>query len=421
MKLSLRQKIGIAGYIVRSVLTKPMLTAYKPRGESFLYDPYPVFRQMHEKGIIWSPYTLSWHVCGDYQTNLALIKDDRLGHSFRLWMFAPKSKAGSAFDALMDSSLFALPAKDHLRVRKLVSPAFSPRLVNLAKPAIEKMVQEQLDLNDKDGVIDLVKLCRDIPINAMALYFNIPDGMRDDFRSLGHAILASFSSEEELDQSDIDAAERGIKQLREVFEHKRLNPDDSFMSTLINYMEDGERISEDEALALMGSLLAAGVDTTFDYTLNAFYCMMKNPEWGEWLLQNQDKAQNYIEESTRWHMWGNRGFYRFAKEDLEIMGKKIKKGEIVQIMQAVGNYDPSVFPNPEKFDPSRNNLEKAITFGVGVHYCLGHAIAKLISDTTLLALVRRYEFIESIEGPTRVFNMTARRIGTFLVKGVNKD
>lgn len=417
MKLSLKQKIGIGAYIVRSVLTKPMVSSYKPSSQAFLYDPYPVFRQMHDKRIVWSPYTLAWHICGDHETNLAWLKDDRLGHSFRLWMFAPKSQANSSFDALMDNSLMALPAKEHMRVRRLVSPAFSPRFVNEARPAIEKMVQEQLALNDHQGEIDLVKLCRDIPVNAMALYFKIPDALRDDFRALGHAIIASFSSEEELSASDVVAAERGIVQLRELFAQKRAQPDDSFMSTLINHMEEGDRISENEALALMGSLLAAGVDTTFDYMLNAFYCLEKFPEWGPWLLENENKVQDFIEEATRWNNWGTRGYYRFATQDMEILGQQIKKGEIVQIMTATSNYDASVFPNPEQFDPGRNNLEKAMTFGIGVHYCLGHAIAKLISDTTLLAVVRRYPVLKAIKGPTREYNMVSRRIGTFVVKG----
>lgn len=417
MKLSLGQKLGIAAYMVRSIFTKPMVRAYKPSSQAFLYDPYPIFRQMRAKQMVWSPYTLAWHICGDYETNLAWLKDERLGHSFRLWMFAPKSQANSAFDALMDNSLMALPAKEHLRVRKLVSPAFSPRFVNEARPAIEKMVQEQLALNDHQGEIDLVKLCRDIPVNAMALYFRIPDALRDDFRALGHAIIASFSSEEELSTADVAAAERGIVQLRELFAQKRAKPDDSFMSTLINHMEEGDRISENEALALMGSLLAAGVDTTFDYMLNAFYALVINPQWGPWLRQHEDKVQDLIEESSRWNNWGTRGFYRFATTDLDILGQQIKKGEIVQIMTATSNYDPAVFPNPEKFDPTRDNIDKAMTFGIGVHYCLGHAIAKLISDTTLLAVVRRYPVLKAIEGPTREYNMVSRRIGTLVVKG----
>ena len=417
MKLNLKQKIGIAGYLARSVLTKPMVRAYKPASETFLYDPYPIYKQMHTKRMVWSPYTLAWHICGDHETNLTWMKDERLTHSFRQWMFAPKSQANSAFDDLMDSSLMALPPKEHMRVRKLVSPAFSPRFVNEAKPAIDAMVQHQLNLNDHDGEIDLVKLCRDIPVNAMALYFRIPDALRDDFRALGHAIIASFSSEEELSSADVAAAERGIKQLRELFAQKRAQPDDSFMSTLINHMEEGDRISENEALALMGSLLAAGVDTTFDYMLNAMYCLVMNPSWGVWLQQHPEQVQNFLDESFRWHNWGTRGFYRFATEDMDILGQRVKKGEIVQIMTATSNFDPVVFPDPGKFDPTRDNLDKAMTFGIGVHYCLGHAIAKLIAQTSVLAVVARYPVLKAIKGPTREYNMVSRRIGTFVVKG----
>jgi cytochrome P450 enzyme len=256
--------------------------------------------------------------------------------------------------------------------------------------------------------LDLVKLCREIPINAMAIYFRIPDAMRGDFNALGHAIIAAFSSE--MDNMDTEAAERGIAQLRALFAEKRRNPDDSFMSTLINHMEDGDSMSENEALGLVGALLAAGVDTTFDYMLNIFYGLVKNPQWGPWLLENEDKLQNLMDETFRWNTFGNRGFFRFAVEDLEIHGQKIKKGEIVQIMFSIANHDPAVFPEPNTFNPLRENLDKAYTFGLGAHYCLGHAIAKLIAQVTVMAVVKRYSTMQAKTDPTREYNMLTRRI-----------
>lgn len=418
MKLSLKQKIGIAAYMARSLLTKPLFSAYNPRAQAFLQDPYPAYRRMqNDKPIFWSPHTLGWHVSGSHEFLAPLLRDERLTHSFRQWMFAPKSKAHSELDALLDNLLMSLSPQDHMRVRKLVSPAFSPRFVAVARPAIEAMVNRLLDEQDRAGVIDMVKLCRDIPINAMAIYFSIPDGMRSDFSALGHAIICSFDS---AGQPDVAGAERGIAQLRELFAEKRAKPDDTFMSTLVNHMEDGERISENEALALVGSLLAAGVDTTFDYMLNIFFGLVKNPQWGSWLKQNPDRVQDVIDETFRWNNFGTRGFYRFAVQDMELLGQKIKRGEIVQIMMAIANHDPAVFPNPESFDPTRDNLDKALSFGVGAHYCLGHAIAKLIAQITTLAVINRYPHLSTTQEPVREYNMTSRRMRIFIVKGTRE-
>jgi cytochrome P450 len=226
--------------------------------------------------------------------------------------------------------------------------------------------------------------------------------------------MASFDSSA---QPDVAGAERGIAQLRELFAEKRARPDDTFMSTLVNHMEDGERISENEALALVGSLLAAGVDTTFDYMLNIFFGLVKNPQWGAWVKENPERIQDFIDETFRWNNFGTRGFYRFAVEDMELLGQKIKRGEIVQVMMATANHDPSVFPDPEKFDPTRNNLDKALSFGVGAHYCLGHAIAKLIAQVTTLAVINRYPHVIATREPEREYSMTARRMRTFVVKG----
>lgn len=409
MKLSAKQKVGIGIYMAQSLLTKPQFFAYSPRKQSFIDDPYPVYRRMRDKKpAFWSPYTIGWHISGSHEFLLQCLKDERLSHCFRLWKFAPEYDASSPLDNLLSSLLMALPAKDHMRVRKLVSPAFSPRFVAEAKPEIEALVQEELKHFDRNGELDLVKLCREIPINAMAIYFRIPDAMRGDFNALGHAIIAAFSSE--MDNMDTEAAERGIAQLRALFAEKRRNPDDSFMSTLINHMEDGDSMSENEALGLVGALLAAGVDTTFDYMLNIFYGLVKNPQWGPWLLENEDKLQNLMDETFRWNTFGNRGFFRFAVEDLEIHGQKIKKGEIVQIMFSIANHDPAVFPEPNTFNPLRENLDKAYTFGLGAHYCLGHAIAKLIAQVTVMAVVKRYPTMQSKTDPTREYNMLTRRI-----------
>jgi cytochrome P450 enzyme len=415
MKLDFKQKAGIAAYMVRSLLTKPRFSLYNPRSPAFLQDPYPAYlRMQQDKQLFWSPHTLGWHLSGGHEFLTPFLRDERLTHSFRYWMFAPNSKAHSELDALLDNLLMSLSVKDHMRVRKMVSPAFSPRFVVVAKPAIEEMVGRLLHEQDHDGVIDMVKLCREIPINAMAIYFCIPDGMRSDFSTLGHAILASFDS---ATQPDVAGAERGIAQLRALFAEKRAHPDDTFMSTLVNHMEDGERISENEALALVGSLLAAGVDTTFDYMLNIFFGLVKNPQWGPWLKEHPDRVQDFIDETFRWNNFGTRGFYRFAVEDLVILGQKIKRGEIVQVMMATANHDPAIFPKPETFDPTRNNLDKALSFGVGAHYCLGHAIAKLIAQTTTLAVINRYPHLSVTQEPQREYNMTSRRMRTFIVNG----
>ncbi len=414
MKLSIGQKIGIGIYLVRSLLTKPLFPAYNPRKLSFIEDPYPVYRRMRdEKPIIWSPHTLGWHVSGSHELMMQCLKDERLSHCFRLWKFAPTLQADSPLDNLLASLLMAVPPADHIRVRKLVAPAFSPRFVSEARAAIEALAEEQLNRYDQNGQLDLVKLCRQIPINAMAIYFRIPDAMRNDFHALGDAIINAFSPE--VDNIDTVAAERGIQQLRDLFAEKQKHPDDTFISTLVNHVENGDRLTENEALGLVGSLLAAGVDTTFDYLLNIFYVLTQNPQWGRWLLAHEDKVQNLIDETFRLNTFGNRGFFRFAAEDMELLGQKIQKGEIVQIMMAIGNHDASVFPEPLTFNPERTNLEKALSFGLGAHYCLGHAIAKLIAQVTTIAVVRRYPDMQLLHRPTREYNMLTRRINAMVL------
>ncbi len=415
MQMTLGTKIRMAGYAIKSLITKPVYLGYKPMDPEFANDTRAVYRQMiNHQNMFWSPFTMGWHASGDHQAMGKWLKDERLTTAFSSWTFAPKMETNTEFDQMLASQLMSLPDADHRRLRKLVSPAFSPRYADSIRDAAQATVELALTDVDQNGLIDICHLTRDIPSLILARYIGVPVESLDDFNALGQSVIASFDTTA---TPDIAGATRGIALIKQLMTEKRQHPDDSFLSTLVNHVEDGERITEMEAVALLASLFAAGVETTSNVLNVVIYSLAKHDGWSAWLAQHPERALDVIAESLRWRVATHRGHTRFAKEDVEINGYTVRKGEMVQLMNHITGLDEITFVDAHEFNPARENLKKYGIFGEGAHYCLGHALAKLITETTVLALVKRYPQLRIEKEPCFEYALSGYHMNGLLVRG----
>lgn len=417
MQMTLGTKLRLAGYAINSLILKPKHRAYNPRSKDCMNNIRSIYEGMfQEKNMFWSPYTMGWHAGGDVSFMEKWLKDDRLSSSIYHWQFAPIKQARTDFEQMITSQLMILPEIDHRRVRRLVSSAFSPRFVESIREPARQLIVESIDAVDKDGVINASTLCHAIPARVLAMYVGVPPSAFDDFNALGQSVLASFDT---TNKPDIDGANRGIAQLKALMKQKRENPDDSFLSTLVNHVEDGDRITEMEAVSLLASLFAAGVDTTGTTLVQAIYAMSKHLGWASWLHEHPTCAFDVLSEGVRWCCGTHRGLMRFAKENVQINENTVRKGEMVQFMLSSSNFDPVTYNNPWEYDPTRSSTRKVMMFGEGAHYCLGHALARMICETTLLALVERYQDISVLQEPTLHYEIMAYPMKDLLIKGEN--
>lgn len=404
------QLVHILGHLCVASLTRPRFPAFRPDDVAGFYpDPYPVYRRMmREAPIFYSPRNLCWVISDSYDSVIGLMRDERLSPSFKHWKFSPAKPESrkTELDRLTDNMLMAMPKKDHLRVRKLAIPAFSPRMVDELRPAIRQLVQAEFDaIGSRE--FDFAPLARRIPLKVLARYVGVPEDYQQAFEGLSHAILANYDPTESF---DLPLALEGIAMLKRLVADRRENPQDDLVSVLATTVEEGERLTETEMLALLSAVLAAGPDSTRDHIASIALVLAMHPAVLRRLHDDPARIDDVVRECMRWRNFGHSGAARFALEDVEWLGQRIRRGEMIRLMFPCAMYDEKVFPQPGKLDIDRPNLDKVMYFGVGVHYCLGAALARTITEEVILGLAQRYPVLELAAPPVYRKNMISRRM-----------
>ena len=412
---SLLQMARMGAAAAWGALRYPKFADFRPQDASFYPREvcYPVYQRMrHENRLFYMPKQLGWAVAGDYETFTKLIRDDRLSLRFADWRFYPRAAEHkkTALDKLTDNLLMSKHRTDHQRLRRLSVTAFAPRMVDKLMPQIRATVAQHFDAmqaQSQNGVIDFVQLAKAIPLEILTQYLGVPSDYQKDFYAVSEAILGQFNPSAELDEA---AALQGIDMLKKMVAEKRKNPQDDLISVLAATAEDGDKLSEDEMLALIASVLAAGPDSVRDHITTVAHTLAQFPAvWAE-IRQNPELLPQASLEAFRWSHWGHRGFTRFTLEPVEVYGVTIPKGEMLRLVHPVFLCDESVYPEPNRFNIHRDKLDKMLHFGTGPHYCLGANIAKAIIDTVLEAMLARYASLAVAEAPVFESNIVSRRI-----------
>jgi len=418
MKLPLMTTVQVALYAVWGRLTRPSSPAFNADNvESLQYtNPHGFFRQIREETpIFFSERTASWNVCAPYQLVSDLLTDERLSVRFKDWRFAPNipEHKKNDLDRVVDGLLMSMDKKNHMRVRKLAAPAFSPRVIEKTREDIEEITDRYLKQIDVYEGFNLCEVSQAIPMEVVARFIGVPADCYEAFQELSNAIVASYMPSVKVNQK---LALQGLTMLRDLVTEKKKNPGKDFLSVLISTVEDGDRMSEEEALALVMSVLAAGPETTKDYIDFAVRGLIENPAVLERVLDDKKLLPDAILEGSRWDNFAHGGAVRFALEDFEIHDQKIKKGEMLRLMIPFTHRDESVFERPDEFDLDRPNKDKIIRFGLGKHYCLGAALANLITETVVWELLSRYPELKASGKIVYEPHFSQRRMATYFLK-----
>ena len=204
--------------------------------------------------------------------------------------------------------------------------------------------------------------------------------------------------------------------LKKMVAEKRTHPQDDLVSALATTAEDGDKLSEDEMLALIASVLAAGPDSVRDHITTVAHTFAQHPKvWDEVRAKPELLPQASL-EAFRWSHWGHRGFTRFSLEDIEVYGVTIPKGEMIRLVHPVFIFDESIYPHADTLDIHRANLDKLLLVGTGPHYCLGANIAKAIIDTVMAELLARYDSLAVAQEPSYESNIVSRRATRLLLR-----
>ena len=354
-------------------------------------DPYPRYARLREISPVVRAEDGALVVTG-YGDCATVVRDPRLQHlpaDMLAFVGFPDWREHPALHQLF-TSMLTLNPPDHTRLRRLVSSAFTPRRVEALRPAIERMVQDLLDGMDGHDELDFVEaFAFPLPVNVIGELLGVPAHERAGFQSL----VRDWTQVLEVITPDVLAraapAAAAIRDhLAGLVGQRRERPTDDLLSALVQAQAADDRLTDEEVLSNAALLFAAGFETTTNLLANGVVALLGHPEQYALLGRRPDLAQPAVEELLRYDSPVQLSS-RVVTAPLELGGVTVGEGERVVAYLGAGNHDPARFTDPGALRLDRTD-NAPLSFGGGIHYCLGAPLARLEAQIALPALARRF-------------------------------
>ncbi|QOZ07925.1 cytochrome P450 [Bradyrhizobium sp. CCBAU 51765] len=378
---------------------------FNPLSPDFIRDPYPHYDRLRRLDPIHvTPF--GQFVTSRHADVSLVMRDKRFGKDFverTTRRYGPEIMNEPVFRSMSYWMLQADPP-DHTRLRGLVVKAFTARRVEDMRPRIQQIVDEAIDAVIDRGHMDLIEdFAFRLPVTIICDMLGIPEEHREVFykssRDGGRLLDPVPLSEEEIKQGNAGnlMAQMYFQQL---FELRRRTPGDDLITQLVQAEEDGNKLTNEELTANIILLFGAGHETTVNLIGNGLLALHRNPDQLALLKARPELMEGAIEEFLRYdssvQMTG-----RVALEDVDLGGVTIPRGESVLCLLGSANRDPAVYPDrPDRLDVTRANV-KPLSFGGGIHFCLGAQLARIEAEIAIATLLRRLPDlrIDDVENP----------------------
>ena len=367
---------------------------FDPLSPDFIRDPYPHYEGLRTA----DPVHVNAHgafVASRHAEVSLVVRDKRFGKDYverTVRRYGPKIMDEPIFRSMSHWMLQQDPP-DHTRLRGLVVKAFTARRVEDMRPRIQDVVDKTIDQVIDRGHMDLIEdFAFRLPVTIICDMLGIPEEHREVFyassRDGGRILDPVPLTPDEITQAN--AAHAMAKMyFEQLFELRRANPGDDLTTQLVQAEEAGSKLTNEELTSNIILLFGAGHETTVNLIGNGLLALCRNPDQLALLKANPSLITNAIEEFLRYdssvQMTG-----RVALEEIEDLGgKRIPKGETVLCLLGSANRDPAVYPDrPDHLDIARPNV-KPLSFGGGIHFCLGAQLARIEAEIAITTLLRR--------------------------------
>jgi cytochrome P450 len=362
------------------------VASFNPFVPEVLDDPYPTYHRLRaEDPVHWSDKLRSWVLTRYEDIRDVFFHDPRLS--------SDRSKAAKYQGERHGTRGLSSDPPDGVVVRQLLVQGLSPRTAVVMAPRVEELVEEllgliehgvkrHLDEIDLSGEVDLVaSFAYPLPIRVISELFGVPATDRDRFQDWSRDLAVSMDRMYSRRQTGVQELHA---YMRTLVQQRRTQPGDDLISQLRDAEVDGDRLTEDELVALATAVIFAGHETTTNLIGNGVLALLRCPEQLDAMRDGDDVVRTGVEELLRYDSPAQL-VSRSAVEDVPLDGKVIRAGDSVVAMLGAANRDPSVFPDPDTLDLTRNP-NPHIAFGHGAHFCLGAALSRREAQTAIPAL-----------------------------------
>lgn len=371
-----------------------------PRDPEFFNDPYPAYAAIREASpaFFWEDY--GFWCFTRFADVSALLRDRRFGRMVAD-SGAPDPKPHLApFDALERHSMLELEPPQHTRLRNLVNRAFVSRRIEKLGPQIERLARERIDAFASKRSADIVaEFASPIPVAVIAALLGVPRDMGHKLVDWSHSMVAmyQFGADRAVEDRAAEAARAFAHYVRGFARVRRAKLGDDLISQLLIAESDGGELSEDELVTTVILLLNAGHEATVQAIGAGVKIILERGIDAGRAFAGESATQATVEELLRLdpplHL-----FARYALEEVEFAGVQLRKGEKIGLLLGAANRDPERFPDPDAFDPDRAP-NPHVSFGAGIHFCVGAPLARLELAVALPVLFARLPGLRLIEPP----------------------
>jgi cytochrome P450 len=382
---------------------------------SMLENPYPLYQQIRSTDPVhWWDALKVWVLTryADVVTALhdPLMSTERILPELEALPLAQREAQRPQYESLARQMAFVDPP-EHTRLRSLVNKAFTPRAVEALRPRVQSIVDDLLDAVQEQGEMDVIRdLAYPLPTTVIASMFGCPPEDHLRLKKWSNDFAQLFDVRELTPEESAERM-RNLDEFTDYFRYhaseRRKNPKDDIMSALVAAEEQGEKLNAEELYANCVLIVFAGHETTTNLIGNGLLALLRHPDQMQMLKDDPSLIPGAVEEMLRYDS-PVQFAGRMAKEDMELGGKRILKGQNVLQVLGSANRDPDRFPEPDRFDITRRD-NRHVAFGYSAHFCLGAPLARQEGQIAFTTMLRRMPNLRLLdENPPRRENLSLR-------------
>jgi cytochrome P450 len=384
------------------------LATFNPFDPAAIQCPFPHYAQMRDEAPVMLIESVGMYLVTSHELVMQVLRDPATYSSLfgGASMPLPSDAREKMIEVMADGyprvpTMLTADMPEHTRYRRLVSKAFTPKVIAELEPVIRSITTRLIDSWIDSGRIEFVEQFGvPLPVEVIAHALNVPDSRMADFKRWSDDSIAGIGTNISLEQRL--EAERGVNEFQHYFaaelDRRRTEPQDDLLTALLNARVDDDdpevtdkrELDVPEMLSIIQQLLVAGNETTTKLLTETMRLLAENPDEWTRLKQDPSRAPQIVEEALRLST-PTQGMFRISTKDHELGGVHIPEGARMVIVFASANRDESLYPEPDDFDPDRDNLRDHLAFGKGIHFCLGAALSRLEGKVALEELSRRLE------------------------------